>query len=73
MTEPRKELLMEVDGMACEGCAAAVTRSIQGLDPGAEVDVDLEHDRIRVLTVAQAVDVAQAVTAAGYEARAMTG
>jgi copper chaperone len=73
MVEPRKELLMEVDGMTCEGCAAAVTRAIRRLDPGAEVDVDLEHDRVRVLTVAQAVDVAQAVGKAGYQARAMTG
>jgi copper chaperone len=73
MAEPRKELLMEVDGMTCEGCAAAVTRAIRRLDPAAEVDVDLEHDRVRVVTVAQAVDIAQAVDRAGYQARAMTG
>ena len=73
MAEPRKELLMEVDGMTCEGCAAAVTRAIRRLDPAAEVDVDLEHDRVRVVTFAQAVDIAQAVDRAGYQARAMTG
>jgi copper chaperone len=73
MAEPRKELLMEVDGMTCEGCAAAVTRAIRRLDPAAEVDVDLEHDRVRVVTVAQAIDIAQAVDRAGYQARAMTG
>jgi copper chaperone len=73
MQEPRKELLMQVDGMSCEGCANAVTRTIQGLDPGAEVDVDLDHGRVRVMTIAQSLDVAQAITQAGYDAHAMTG
>jgi copper chaperone len=72
MEEPRKELLMQVDGMTCSGCASAVTRTIQRLDPGAEVDVDLAHGRVRVVTCAQALEVSQAITKAGYEARAMT-
>jgi copper chaperone len=37
------------------------------------VDVDLEHGRVHMMTNAQAVDVANALTKAGYEARAMTG
>ncbi len=73
MDEDRKELLMQVDGMTCEGCVNAVKRTIQRLDPGAEVDVDLDHGRVRVLTRAQALEVSQAVTKAGYEAHAMTG
>lgn len=73
MEEARKELLMQVDGMTCEGCVNAVTRTIQRLDPSARVDVDLKHGRIHVVTNAQSVDVANAITKAGYEARAMTG
>ena len=73
MQEPRKELLMQVDGMSCEGCVNAVTRTIQGLDPGAAVEVDLDHGRVRVMTIAQTLDVAQAITKAGYDAHAMTG
>ena len=72
MEEPRKELLMQVDGMTCQGCVNAVTKTIQRLDPTAEVDVDLEHGRVRVMTNAQALEVSQAITKAGYEARAMT-
>ena len=72
MEEPRKELLMQVDGMTCQGCVNAVTRTIQRLDPSADVDVDLDHGRVRVVTTAQALEVSQAVTKAGYEARAMT-
>jgi copper chaperone len=73
MEEPRKDLLMQVDGMTCEGCASAVTKTIRRLDPSAEVDVDLDHGRVRISTVAQSLDVAQAITKAGYDAHAMTG
>ena len=72
MEEPRKELMMQVDGMTCEGCANAVRRTIQKLDPGAEVQIDLAHGRITTRTTAQALDVAAAINRAGYEARAMT-
>ena len=72
MEEPRKELLMQVDGMTCDGCVNAVTRTIQRLDPSAEVDVDLEHGRVHVVTNAQALEVSEAINRAGYEARAMT-
>lgn len=73
MEEPRKDLLMQVEGMTCEGCINAVTKAIQRLDPGARVDVDLKHGRVHVVTKAQSVAVAQALDAAGYEAHAMTG
>ena len=73
MEEPRKDLLMQVDGMTCQGCVTSVTKAIQRLDPGATVEVDLEHGRVHVATTAQSVEVARALDAAGYEARAMTG
>jgi copper chaperone len=73
MEEARKDLLMQVDGMTCEGCVTAVTKAVQRLDPSATVDVDLAHGRVHVTTRAQSLDVAQALTAAGYEATAMTG
>ena len=40
---------------------------------GAEVAVDLDHGRITATTRAQSLDVAQALTTAGYTATAMTG
>jgi copper chaperone len=73
MEEPRKDLLMQVDGMTCEGCVNAVKRIVQRLDPQARVEVDLDHGRVHMTTTAQSVDVANALTKAGYEARAMTG
>ena len=73
MEEPNKDLLMQVEGMTCQGCVNAVTKAIQRLDPGAKVEVDLEHGRVHVVTKAQSIVVAEALSAAGYEARAMTG
>ncbi|BAU89134.1 heavy metal transport/detoxification protein [Methylorubrum populi] len=67
------ELTMRVEGMTCEGCAEAVRRTIRRLDPKAEVAVDVDHGRVTALTVAQSLDVAQALTQAGYTATAMTG
>ncbi len=72
MEEPRKDLLMQVEGMTCQGCVNAVTKAVQRLDPSATVDVDLDHGRVHVTTKAQSLEVAQALNAAGYEARAMT-
>jgi copper chaperone len=73
MEEPRKDLLMQVDGMTCQGCVNTVTKTIRKLDPSAEVALDLDHGRVRVSTIAQSLDVAQALAKAGYDAHAMTG
>ena len=72
-TDERIALTMKVEGMTCAGCAESVRRTIRRLDPGAEVAVDLDHGRVTATTSAQSLDVAQALTAAGYTATAMTG
>lgn len=63
---------MQVEGMTCQGCVNAVTKAIQRLDPGAKVEVDLDHGRVHVVTTAQALEVTQALNTAGYEATGMT-
>lgn len=73
MEEPRKDLLMQVEGMTCQGCVNSVTKAVQRLDPSATVEVDLVHGRVHVVTQAQSVEVARAIDAAGFEATAMTG
>lgn len=67
------ELTMRVEGMTCEGCAEAVRRTIRRLDPQARVSVDVAQGRVTATTRAQSLDVAQALTRAGYTASAMTG
>jgi len=73
MEDVRKDLLMQVAGMTCQGCAEAVAGAVRRLDPDATVEVDLAHGRVHVTTRAQSLEVAQALTASGYEATAMTG
>jgi len=73
MDEQRKDLLMQVEGMTCQGCVDVVKETIARLDPDADVQVDLDHGRVAVTTRAQSLDVAQALTKAGYTATAMTG
>jgi copper chaperone len=73
MEEPRKDLLMQVDGMTCQGCVNSVTKSIQRLDPSADVSVDLTHGRVQISTVAQSLDVVQAITKAGFEVHGTSG
>lgn len=68
----RHELLMQVDGMTCEGCVAAVTRIVRRVDPQADVAVDLAHGRARILTTAETLEIAAALDKGGYEAKAMT-
>ncbi|KAA2235102.1 heavy-metal-associated domain-containing protein [Salinarimonas soli] len=72
MNDERIDLLMEVKGMTCDGCANAVRRAVQRLDAGAEVEVDRAHERVSIRTSAQALEIADAINRAGYEARAMT-
>lgn len=72
MTEPRKELLMQIDNMRSDGCAQAIREALLRLDPEAEVSVDVAHQRAAIATTAEALVVAEALSAAGYDARAMT-
>jgi len=70
--DERKELIMNVEGMSCDACAQAVTKAIRRLDPSAQVAVDLDHGRVTVETCAQAVEIAEVLAKAGYEAKGMT-
>ncbi|KQP58187.1 heavy metal transporter [Methylobacterium sp. Leaf399] len=71
MDAMRTDLLMRVEGMTCDGCAAAVTRAIRRLDPQADVAVDRDHGRVAVTTLARADGIAEALTLAGYTATPM--
>lgn len=63
-------IVLTVEGMTCSGCSAAVERVIRRVDPAAGVKVDLATGRVEVETSAEATRLAEAVTAAGYGAKA---
>ncbi|SAL81466.1 heavy metal transport/detoxification protein [Caballeronia choica] len=56
----------EVQGMSCQHCVAAVTRSIQEIDPQAQVSVDLERGRVAVESTQSADALKEAIDEAGY-------
>ena len=60
---------LSVDNMSCGHCVAAVTRAVQGVDPGARVEVDLERKAVHVESDAQRARVVAAIVDAGYPAR----
>ncbi|SAL03306.1 heavy metal transport/detoxification protein [Caballeronia fortuita] len=56
----------EVQGMSCQHCVAAVTRSIQEIDPHARVRVDLERGRVAVESAQSNEALKDAIDEAGY-------
>ncbi|WP_250472522.1 cation transporter [Caballeronia sp. GAFFF1] len=56
----------EVQGMSCQHCVAAVTRSIQEIDPQAQVRVDLERGTVAVESTQTEQALKDAIDDAGY-------
>jgi copper chaperone len=56
----------EVQGMSCQHCVAAVTRSIREIDPQAQVSVDLKRGRVAVESTQSADALKEAIDEAGY-------
>jgi copper chaperone len=56
----------EVQGMSCQHCVAAVTRSIQEVDPNAQVSVDLARGRVAVESTQSTDALRDAIDEAGY-------
>ncbi|OIQ79851.1 copper-transporting P-type ATPase [mine drainage metagenome] len=63
------ETTIEVGGMSCQHCVAAVTKALQAVPGVQRADVDLAQARARVAGDAPAQALLDAVTQAGYEAR----
>ena len=59
-----------VPGMTCGHCARSVTNAIQGIDPAAQVTVDLAAKSVVVLSNAAPEELRTAIEDAGYEATA---
>lgn len=57
---------LKVEGMSCNHCVNAVTRSVQEVDAGAKVDIDLPQQTVRVSSTATLEAIKSAVSEAGY-------
>jgi copper chaperone len=63
---------LQVEGMTCGGCVRSVTRSVQAVDAGAKVDVDLTSKKVRIHTGAGLNAITSAIIDAGYQVTAST-
>lgn len=59
-----------IENMTCGGCARSVTRTIQTVDPAADVRIDVEARSVEVRTHAAPEALASALDAAGFPAAA---
>ena len=61
---------LHIKNMTCGGCARSVTRTIQKVDPAAEVRTDVEARHVEVRSAASPEALASALDAAGFPAAA---
>ena len=63
-------LTLKVSGMTCDHCTRAVTKAIHGIDPAAQVQVDLATGLVKVESAGSRADMARAIEDAGYSVEA---
>ena len=64
-------ICFKVANMSCGGCARAVTAALRGVDPEAEISVDLGRREVAVASTARAENLAGALREAGFEGPAL--
>jgi copper chaperone len=71
----RRTIMIEfsVSGMTCGHCVHAVTAALQGVDPAAEVKVDLAAKRVSVRSEAAPKRLEASIQEAGYEVNPVPG
>lgn len=63
-------LKLNVTAMTCGHCVGTVTKAVQSVDSNAAVNVDLPSKIVTIETTVDAVQISQAVEAAGYPNKA---
>ncbi|MCW2308153.1 cation transporter [Rhodobium gokarnense] len=59
---------LNVTGMSCNHCVAAVKKAVTDVDPAAEVAVDLQAGRVDIASATkEKATLSQAIEDAGYE------
>jgi copper chaperone len=67
----RPIMLLKVEKMTCNHCVRSVTNAVKGVDPNADVTVDLPSGTVRVKTTADTEAVAAAIRDEGYPVKAV--
>jgi copper chaperone len=58
-----------VPDMHCDGCVRSITRAIQGVDPAAEVNADLDARTIAIASGSDSAALQAAIEEAGFTVR----
>ena len=62
--------VFDVKEMSCQNCVKHVTKAVQGLEPGAQVQVELSTGKVTVTpSPADPAAIARAIGEAGYPAK----
>ena len=64
---------LTVEGMSCGHCVGRVTKTVQGLDQDAKVEIDLATKKVRIDSAATLERIAAAIDEAGYPVTARSG
>ena len=59
-------LTLKVSGMTCDHCVRAVSEAVHGVDPAAQVQVDLASGVVKVDSAEDRAELARAIEDAGY-------
>jgi copper chaperone len=62
--------IFQVQGMSCGHCANAVTQAVKGVDPQAQVEVDLASGKVEVQSQQDHAAIARAIEEEGYKVAA---
>jgi Cu+-exporting ATPase len=63
---------LTVEDMTCKHCVGRVTKAVQGIDPAAQVEIDLPTKKVKIDSGADLAKIAAAIDEAGYPVSART-
>jgi len=57
---------LQVENMSCGHCVGSVTKAVQGIDPAAQVQIDLASKSVKVESFGTLDSIKAAIVDAGY-------
>jgi Cu+-exporting ATPase len=70
LEERRMSTVFDVEKMSCQNCAKHVTKAVQTVEPGAQVQVELSSGKVTVTpSPADPAAITRAIQDAGYPAK----
>jgi len=57
---------IKVSGMSCGGCVNSITKALNNLDAGAEVNVDLQAQLVKIKSAKSQAEILETIEEAGY-------